>query len=79
VKVMTRISIKGLSEKEKEKLMRTLEYCHEHDRYGTFDYETDGETYVYIYSPDKETAKKRGYYLKQKFGVFFKSLRQKAM
>ena len=71
MKVMTRISIKKLSEEEKEELMRTLEYCHEHDRYGNFNYETDGETYVYIYSPNKNQAFKRGMYLKQKFGIFF--------
>ena len=71
MKVITRISIKNLPEEDRERLMRTLEYCHEHDRYGTFNYKTDGKTYVYIISPDKQTAKKRGYYLKQKFGVFF--------
>jgi hypothetical protein len=70
---ITRINFANLNEEDKKKLKETLEYCRTHDKHGTFQYRITGET-VRIISPDMETAKKRGYYFKKKFGVFFNIL-----
>jgi hypothetical protein len=70
---ITRINFANLSEEDKKKLKETLEYCRTHDKHGTFQYRITGET-ARIISPDMETAKKRGYYFKKKFGVFFNIL-----
>jgi hypothetical protein len=70
---VTRIDFSKLSSQDKEKLMEALEYCRTHDKHGTFQYRITGET-ARIISPDMETAKKRGYYFKKKFGVFFNIL-----
>jgi len=70
---ITRINFANLSEEDKKKLKETLEYCRTHDKHGTFQYRITGET-VRIISPDMETAKKRGYYFKNKFNVYFNIL-----
>jgi hypothetical protein len=73
---VTRINFSKLSSQDKEKLMEALEYCRTHDKYGTFQYRITGET-VRIISPDKKTAKLRGYYFKIKFNVYFNILMEK--
>jgi hypothetical protein len=70
---VTRIDFSKLSSQDKEKLMEALEYCRTHDKHGTFQYRITGET-VRIISPDKKTAKLRGWYFKKKFDVYFNIL-----
>jgi hypothetical protein len=70
---ITRINFSKLDEETKNKVKQALEYCREHDKHGTFEYRITGET-VRIISPDEKTAKKRGYYFKKKFGVYFNIL-----
>jgi hypothetical protein len=70
---VTRIDFSKLSSQDKEKLMEALEYCRVHDKHGTFQYRITGET-VRIISPDKKTAKLRGWYFKKKFHVYFNIL-----
>jgi hypothetical protein len=72
---ITRINFSKLSSQDKEKLIEALEYCRTHDKYGTFQYRITGET-VRIISPDEKTAKKRGYYLKKKFSLYFNIIKE---
>jgi Na+/phosphate symporter len=67
---ITRLNLKKLNEKEKQKLMKTLEYCKEHDKTGEFNYSLT-ENAAYITSKTREQALKRGMYFRKHFNVFF--------
>jgi hypothetical protein len=70
---ITRINFSKLDEDNKRKLKEALEYCKVHDKFQSFEYRITGET-IRILSPDIKTAKKRGYYFKKKFDVYFNIL-----
>jgi len=67
---ITRINLSKLTEKEKEQVIKALEYCRMHDKFQSFEYGMIGET-VRIFSPDKRTARKRGWYFYKRFNLHF--------
>jgi hypothetical protein len=72
---ITRINFSKLDEDNKRKLKEALEYCKVHDKFQSFEYRITHET-VRILSPDEKTAKKRGYYLKKKFSLYFNIIKE---
>jgi hypothetical protein len=70
---VTRINAHNLDEQTYTKLLQTLEYCKNHDKYGNFNYRITNKI-IRIFSPDITTAKKRGMYFKKRFNIFFNIL-----
>jgi hypothetical protein len=72
---VTRLSLRGRSEEERERIIGALAFCSQRDRYGTFKYTVAGGS-VFITSPDRDTAFKRGSYFKKRFGVFYNIIKE---
>jgi hypothetical protein len=72
---ITRINARKLDENQYQKLLETLEYCRIHDKGKNFNYHIT-DRIIRIFSPDQITAKKRGYYFKQKFSLYFNILKE---
>jgi UDP-N-acetylmuramoylalanine-D-glutamate ligase len=75
VKYITRIDANKLDEEKYKKLLETLEYCRIHDKYSNFNYIIANKI-IRISSPDLIIAKKRGFYIKKKFQLFFNILKE---
>jgi hypothetical protein len=72
---VTRIDASKLDEQTYAKLLGTLEYCRTHDKSGNFNYRITNKI-IRITSPDETTAKKRGYYFKKRFSLYFQILKE---
>jgi len=72
---VTRINARSLDEQTYAKLLEALEYCRTHDKHGNFNYHIINKI-IRITSPDEKTAKKRGYYLKKKFSLYFNIIKE---
>ncbi|MEM1820819.1 MAG: hypothetical protein QXU64_04445 [Thermofilaceae archaeon] len=70
---VTYVDASSLSEEEWRLLLGALEYCRLHDKKRSFLYKVDEDRRtVRIISPDLETARKRGFYVKKRFNLRFK-------
>lgn len=73
---MTWVTILFIAEKDDAekfaKVIETLNYCVEHDKYRNFRYEVDdkGEG-IRIFSPQRQQAFKRGSMFHKKFGIHY--------
>jgi hypothetical protein len=72
---VTRIDTSKLDEESYGRLLKALEYCHEHDKFKSFEYRITGRV-IRITSPNVEIAKKRGSYFRKKFGVYYNIIRE---
>ncbi|MEM2946276.1 MAG: hypothetical protein QXI87_08025 [Thermoproteota archaeon] len=73
----TRISLRGLDESTRQKVLEACRYCEKKDKYKSFIYKLskDGNT-ITIISPTREIAYKRGNFFKKRFHVFFNIIRE---
>ena len=67
---VTRISLRGLNEEVRKKVIEACDYCVTHDKYGSFTFKvSEDRNSIYVTSPNRSNALKRSSYFWKKFKV----------
>lgn len=70
-----RISLVNVDKDKREQIIKTCEYCREHDKFGSFNYAVF-ENSLLIECENKDIAHRRASYFKKKFDVYYNIIRK---
>lgn len=73
---ITRVSLKNIDEQTRRRALDAAQFCEENDRYGTFNWQEEGDFLVISGSTSRNQALKRGSYFHKKFGTFYNTERE---